>query len=212
MHNMDDLDTSQWPDLSQQARDRVIYTVVVLDGTPPAVAAAELGHSRNYPKRVAEHLKIYGTFAEATHHKDRTKFTDDVMAAALQHLVDNAESALTTTDLVHDLERAGKLTAPTDNHNFLVRLRAYAAAQDLTLLVGDTSTIFRITEDSADDRHKVARELLGLASTDAQLQQFVFVDETTFEESPHPKGRSQSMVFKAFTWRIQGSRGGGWEH
>jgi hypothetical protein len=129
------------------------------------------------------------------------------MAAALQHLVDSAESAFTTSDLVHDLEQAGWLAAPTDNHNFLVRFKDYVAAQDLTLMVGDTSTIFRITEESALERYNVAQELLQLASTDAELQQFVFEDETTFEESPHPKGRSQPMVLNAFAGHNQGAQG-----
>lgn len=212
MHRMDYLDTSQWPDQSGQAIDRVMYTVAVLKGTPPAVATEQLGHSRNYPLRLAEHLETYGTFSEAPHHKERTKFTDEVMRAALQHLVDNAESALTTTELVCDMQQAGMLTAPTDNHNFIVRLREYAAEQDLTLLVGDTSTTFRITEDTADDRVKVAGELLELASTDAQLQQWIFVDETHFEESPHPKGRSPTMVHNAFARPFQGSQGSGCEH
>jgi hypothetical protein len=190
LHKMDNLDTTLWPCMTKHEADRVIYTALVLKGTPLADAAVALGHSHNYCTRLAEHLEKYGTFAEAPHHKAPTKFTNAVMAAALQHLVDSAESAFTTADLVHDLEQAGWLAAPTDNHNFLVRFKEYVAAQGLTLMVGDTSTIFRITEESALERYNVAQTLLQLASTDAELQQFVFVDETTFEESPHPKGRS----------------------
>jgi hypothetical protein len=187
---MDNPDTTLWPHMTKQEADCVTYTALVLKGTSLADAAVALGHSHNYSKRLAEHPEKYGTFAEAPHHKAPTKFTDAVLAAALQHLLDSAESAFTTSDLVCDLEQAGLLAPPTDNHNFLVRFREYAARQGLTLMVGDTSTIFRITEESALERYNVAQALLKLAPTDAELQQFVFVDETTFEESPHPKGRS----------------------
>lgn len=197
LHTMDNLDTSLWPDLTQQEKGRVIHTILVLEGTTPAAAAATLGHSHNYNTRLAEHLKTYGTFAEAPHHKAPTKFTDEVMAAAQQKLLDSADSALTTGDLVHALEEVGLLTAPTDNHNFLVRFKEHVASHGLTLQVGATSTTFRITEESALERYTGAQTLLRLAPDDTTLQDFIFVDETTFEESPHPKGRCQNMVFNA---------------
>jgi hypothetical protein len=207
LHKMDNLDTSLWPDMTQQEKDRLLHTILVLDGTTPAAAAVQLGHSHNYNTRLVEHLKKHGTFAEAPHSRGPTKFTDEVMAAAQQHLVDSADSALTTTDLVRALEQAGWLTAPTDNHNFLVHFKEYEAAQGLTLQVGETSTIFRITEESANERESEARKLLQLAPTDAALQDFIFVDETTFEESPHPKGRLQNRVFGAIAGHDGGSYG-----
>jgi hypothetical protein len=197
---MDNLDTSLWPELTQQERDRVIHTIDVLEGKPPAAASAAEGHSHNFNTRLAQHLRKYGTFAEAEHHKARTKFTDEVMAVAQKHLVDNADRALTTADLVRELEQGGHLTAPTDCHNFLVRFREYVADQDLTLQVGAASMIFRITEESAFERFSVSGKLLELVPTDAELQDFVFVDETTFEESPHPKGRCQNMVPSVLAW------------
>lgn len=204
-HNMEDFDTSMWPDMAKQQRDRVLFTIAVLELASPYVAAESLEHSHNYLPRLIEHLKTYGTFAEAPHHKPPTKFTDGVMAAAQQLLVDSADSALTTTDLVHALEQAGCLAAPTDNHNFLVRFREYVAAQGLTLQVGDTSTIFRITEESALERYSVSAKLLQLVPTDAALQDFIFVDETHFEESPHPKGRCQIRSCRVFVWLQESS-------
>jgi hypothetical protein len=105
---------------------------------------------------------------------------------------------------VHALEQAGQLTAPADNHNFLVRFREYVAAQGLTLQVGETSTIFRITEESALERYSVAHSLLQLVPDDAALQEFIFEDETTFEESPHPKGKGKLKVFSAFAGLVAG--------
>jgi hypothetical protein len=194
---MDDFNTSLWPDMAKQQRERLLFTIRMLEIAGPFVAQVSLEHSHNYLPRLIEHLKTYGTFAEAEHHRGPTKFTDEVMAAAQQHLLDSADSALTTGDLVRALQQAGWLTAPTDSHNFLVRFKEYVAAQDLTLQVGATSTIFRITEESALERYSKAQALLRLVPTDAALQDFIFTDETTFEESPHPKGRFHKMLSSA---------------
>jgi hypothetical protein len=136
-------------------------------------------------------LEQHGTFAEVQHHRAPIKFTSEVMAAAQRKLLEMADTALTTGDLVLLLEQAGVLTAPTDHHNFLVHFKEHLAGQDLTLQVGATDTIFRITEESAAERYIMAGKLLELVPTDAALQNFIYVDETTFEESPHPKGKCQ---------------------
>ena len=195
---MDDFDTSLWQDMAQQEADRVMYVVRVLEGSSHAAAAKSLGHDHKYGARVTQHLKQYGTFAEVGHHKGPTKFTSEVMAAAQQKLVDSADVSLTTGDLVLLLEQDGLLAAPTDRHNFLVRFKEHIAAQGLTLQVGSTSTIFRITEESALERYSVAQSLLQLVPNDAALQDFIFEDETTFEESPHPKGKCERKVFSTF--------------
>ena len=201
---MGDFDTSLWQDMAQQERDRVMYAVCVLEGSSPAAAAKSLGHDHKYGARVTQHLKQYGTFAEVGHHKGPTKFTSEVMAAAQQKLVDSADVSLTTGDLVQLLEQDGLLAAPTDRHNFLVRFKEHLAAEGLTLQVGSTSTIFRITEESALERYSVAYSLLQLVPNDAALQDFIFEDETTFEESPHPKGKGKLKVFSTFAGLVAG--------
>jgi len=202
---MDNMDTSLWQDKPQQEIDRLLFAIRVLEEAAPYIASTSLGHSHNYLPRLIEHLKKYGALAEAEHHRAPTKLTDEMMATAQQHLVDSADSALTTADLVHALEQAGQLTAPTDNHNFLVHFKEYLAAQDLTLQVGEASTIFRITEESALERSSMAQTLLEMAPTDAALHDFIFVDETTFEESPHPKGRFEIVVSGAVAGHDVGS-------
>lgn len=193
LHGMDDIVTSHWPPMPAQERDRVAYMIHVLRGGAPAAVATALGHSHNYPPRVLKHLEQHGTFAEVQHHRAPVKFTSDVMAAAQQKLLDRADEPLTTGDLVQLLEHDGMLTPPTDHHNFLVHFKEHLAGQDLTLQVGATDMIFRITEESAAERCSVCDTLLKLAPTDAALEQFIFVDETTFEESPHPKGKRQGI-------------------
>jgi hypothetical protein len=195
---MDDIDTRHWQDMPPQQRNRVLYVIRCLEGWSTSYATKYLGHSHNYCARVAQHLRDHGTFAEVGHLKAPTKFTSEVMAAAQQKLLDSADVALTTRQLVQLLEHDAVLTAPTDGHNFLVRFKEHLAAQDLTLQVGATDTIFRITEESALERYSVAHELLQLVPDAAALQKFVFEDETVFEESPHPKGKCEHRMSSAF--------------
>lgn len=176
----------------------MLFTILCLDGSSPSAAAKELGHTPKYAARVLQHLKEHGTFAEAEHNRAPSKFTPEVMAAAQQKLLDSADRALTTRDLVQLLEADGVLTPPTDRHNFLFHFRDYLSAHDLTLQVGATSTIFRITEESALERYNTAQALLDLAPNDAALQDFIFIDEIVFEESPHPKGACPRMLLGAF--------------
>jgi hypothetical protein len=197
---MDDFDTSRWQPMPQQQKDRVLYVIKCLEGQSTPAAAAALGHSHNYHPRLIQHLKEYGDFAEVEHHRAPVKFTTKVMAAAQQKLLDFADVALTTPQLVQLLEQDGVLTGPTDSHNFLVRFREYLAEEGLTLQVGATRTIFRITEESASERLSVARKLLSLVPNEAALQDFIFEDETTFEESPHPKGECKQVVLRANGW------------
>jgi hypothetical protein len=189
---MGDFDTSLWQDMAQQERDRVMYAVCVLEGSSPAAAAKSLGHDHKYGARVMQHLKQYGTFAEVGHHKGPTKFTSEVMAAAQQKLVDSADVSLTTGDLVLLLEQDGLLAAPTDRHNFLVRFKEHLAAEGLTLQVGSTSTIFRITEESALERYSVAYSLLQLVPNDAALQDLFLRTRPRLRSPPTPRVRVSS--------------------
>jgi transposase len=194
---MGDIDTSNWPVMPQQQKDRMLLAIHCLQGASPAEAAELLGKSRKYAARVLQHLKQHGTFAEVEHHRPPAKFTAEVMAAAKQMLLDTADVALTTGELVELLQEGGMLTRPTDHHNFLVHFEEYLAGQNLTLQVGATDTIFRITEETAAERHSRAQTLLELVPDDKALHDFVFVDEVTFEESPHPKGTYQHMMLHA---------------
>jgi hypothetical protein len=176
--------TTKWGPMPQQQAGRIQYVIRFLKKH-----AQRAGPQSQYHRRLIAHLMKCGSFAEAPHHRAPDKFTDAVMAKAQETLLGKADGTFATPDLVAALENKGVLQPPTNHHNFLSHFKVYLSAQDLTLTVGDTSTIFRITERTAKERLDWAKHMCILMKNPGMLQRIVFADETTWEESPHPKGR-----------------------
>lgn len=183
------MDTSLWPNWAKQARQRLRYIIAFLKTASREHAAKAAGYtSHNAHDRVVEHLEKWGRLTEAPHDRPPAKFTDAVMEEAKAQLV-ACEHNLTTEQLVGLLEQKGVLPAPTNCHNFLQHFEDYLGQQGLTLVKGDTSSIFRITEKTAEERFIFCSKNHPLLETTYKLENMVVCDETTFEESPHPKGR-----------------------
>lgn len=170
----------------QWARTEFTYTFLKTCSLEKAHAASGLKHPSTH-LRIAEHLEAYGTLAEAPHHRQPAKFTNEVMAMA-QELLLESEAQLRTADLLGMLVQQGMLPQDTDQHNFLAHLKAWMAEQGLTLVVGDTSTIFCITETTATERLQFVTQHEPELRSSLPLDKMVVCDETTFEESSHPKG------------------------
>lgn len=180
---------SLWPPMTGQHRRRLLYIINYLKTSDPHAAAKASGlvgqHAR---ERLAKHLEMYGTLEEAPHPSPPTKFTDDVLAAATDYLVDNQDRPIGTTEVVRYLEGAQYLEPPTNNYNFRVHWRDWLAEQGLTLTVGTAPMIFRIEPENMQKRMQWAQQMSRELGHGLQLADIIFVDETTFEESPHPKG------------------------
>lgn len=189
--------TSKWGPMPQQQKKRIKYTISFLKEHAPRTR-----HQLQYHKRLIAHLTENGSFAEAPHHRAPDKFTDAVMAKAQETLLSKAEGTFTTATLVAALQSSGVLQPPTDEHNFLKHFKIYLSSQDLTLTVGDTSTIFRITEKTSGERLTWAKNVCELMEDPDVLQQIVFADETIWEESPHPKGE----CCKLYCWCLKHCR------
>jgi hypothetical protein len=182
------MDTSKWPEWVQQTRQRLLYIIAYLKTGSKVRAAKEAGYtSHNAHKRVLEHLEEWGRLEEAPHVRPPAKFTNAVMEEAMTQLL-ACDHDLTTEQLVGLLEQQGVLQAPTNCHNFLQHFKEYVGEQELTLKVADTSSTFRISEKTAEERYTFCSQKLQLLETDFKLENMVVCDETTFEESPHPKG------------------------
>lgn len=183
------MDTAKWPPMAGQARKRLYYTISYMETGKKQTALAESGYrSPNTHDRVLKHLKKHGTFNEAHHNRAPAKFTNAVLDAAQEYLL-SCDHTLTTPQLVAALKQQGWLRGHTDNHNFLQHFKQHLADQGLTLKVADTLSIFRITEETAAERLKFCSENEPLLDSTLLLEDMVVCDETTFEESPHPKGR-----------------------
>jgi hypothetical protein len=110
------------------------------------------------------------------------------MEAAKEVLVEG-QQAYTTKSLVAKLIQDGKLGPPVNPQKFLAAFRRYLQRKGTPLTVNSTGTKFLLTEGDKKLRIKFAQQMLTLLkmhSKDGVLK-CVFVDETTLEESPHPK-------------------------
>jgi hypothetical protein len=175
--------------MAEQAKKRLYYTISFMQTSDKRAARKESGlTSSNAHTRVLEHLKKHGTFDEAHHNRAPAKFTIAVLDAAQDYLL-SCDHPLATPELVAALKHEGLLHEHTDNHNFLQHFKEYLAEHGLTLKVADTLSIFRITEDTAAERLQFCSENEPLLDSSLLLDNMVVCDETTFEESPHPKGR-----------------------
>ena len=182
------MDTSKWPTMAEQAKQRLLYVIGYLETGQPEVALKLSGFSSSHAhQRVLEHLKIRGSFNEATHHREPAKFTYELLGQAQDYLME-CDHPLTTPQLVAALQQQGLLDLHTDCHNFLQHFKQHLADQDLTLKVADTVTIFCITEKTAAERLAFCKLNEPLLDSSLLLDNMVVCDETTFEESPHPKG------------------------
>jgi hypothetical protein len=108
----------------------------------------------------------------------------------MQALIDNEDTPMNEREFVAFLEEQQILQPPTDCSRFIEALKAYVKDQGCTLITRDTSTTFTIKEQTAEERVTVSNQLLQLMASTMPLENWIFEDETSIEESPHPKGEA----------------------
>lgn len=176
--------------MSRQERKRLRYVIGYMktgDRTM-AMTASSIKDSRTHNSIVAM-LEQRGTLAEAAHVREREKFKGDVMVAAKDYLVENQDTPLSTVDVVAYLEGMGYLEPPTNNHNFLGAFTSWVVEQGWSLHINSRQQIFRITEEGAEERLEWVQYYRPQLGQQVQLEDIIIVDETMFEEGPHPKGK-----------------------
>jgi hypothetical protein len=183
------MDESGWPEMSNQQRKRTRYVASFLETGDRAQALLVSGFkSLGTHARIVDMLRRKGSLAESSHQREPIKFTPEVMVAAKDYLVDNQDTPLSTADVVAHLEGECYLEPPTDNHRFLAAFASWVAEQGWSLQVGSRGLIFNITEEAAEERLDWVRYYRPMLGEQYKLEDIIIVDETSFEEGPHPKG------------------------
>lgn len=191
------MDTSKWPKMPEQERKRKLYVLGYLETGSDQAAAKLSGLSAHHTRpRIAAHLRQYGDLSEAPHPRPSPKYTENVMKAALAYFIDNPQAHFATPELVSYLLREGLLEEPVNEQNFRSHLQEWLHAQGMTLRVGCRQMIFEITPERAAARLQWVREHLPLVDSPEKLKDIIIVDETTFEEGTHEKGKGHSMYPK----------------
>jgi hypothetical protein len=184
------MDTSGWPKMPDQQRKRTAYVISYLETGDRKTARTVSGIKDNRThNQIVDKLKKTGSLAESAHARQREKFTDDVMQAAQEYLVGEQDIPLSTADVVAYLEGQKILKSHTNKHNLLAAFTEWVVAQGLSLHVNSREHIFRITEKGAQERLEWVQYYNSKLGEEFQLRDMIIVDETTFEEGPHPKGK-----------------------
>lgn len=191
------MDVSGLSKMPRQQKKRILYVTTFLE-TGDRAKAMKVSHIKD-PRthdRIVEMLKASGSLAESSHARGREKFTDDVMAAAKEYLVDNQGIPLSTVDVVAYLEGLCLLEPPTNNHNFLAAFTAWVEAKGWSLHINSRQQIFKITGRGAQERLEWVQYYRPQLGEQFHLEDMIIVDETTFEEGPHPKGKLANPLCK----------------
>ena len=119
-------------------------------------------------------------------------YTNAIMEAAYDTLIDKDSGHLTGRQLKKALVDAGLLGPTSDDKVFMRHLRQYIISQGHRLITNSVKTTFFLKLSDVVDRYKYANEMTQVLKT-RELASLVFVDEVTLEESPHPKGSRGKM-------------------
>jgi hypothetical protein len=92
--------------------------------------------------------------------------------------------------LVADLKHGGQVPADSKARPFLRRFRGHLRSKRKKLVYGQRTRTHSITGAQAVKRLAWSKEHMKDFYTSEQTCRVVFEDETTVEESPHPKGKS----------------------
>jgi hypothetical protein len=116
-------------------------------------------------------------------------YTEAIMEAAYEMLVANEEDLVTGRQLQRMLCDEGVLQPSSDVDIFMKHLRQYVEGQGHRLITNSTKTTFFLAISDVGARLKYCKQMLE-ALHSSPLSALIFSDETTLEESPHPKGNS----------------------
>lgn len=175
------------PDLTESEHRRVVYLLSVLQTADDAHAREVSGLGPHARQRITHMLATRGSVHDAPRSGRPTIYTDKVMGKAVKVLVENDEGFLNGHELLLKLKDMGVLAVHADIDNFLNHLHNYVKSLGYKVTVNNTKTIFFLSAADIVKRVKFAAELLPELGPEA-LDMVIFIDETTLEESPHPKG------------------------
>ncbi len=176
-------------------RARYVYVLLQTQDVEQAKQLSGLGEQSL--KHLIERWGEAGTVKDRHRSGRPTAFGPEVMSKAYDTLVDYDEGFLTGGELLRKLTVQGVVRETVDQDNFMRHFREYVKSRGHILIVNSTKTLFFLTINDVVDRVKFATRLVPQI-TEEQERMCIFVDETTLEKDPHPKGE----MCKAASWYI----------
>ena len=193
------MDTTGWQDMPAQQLQRTLYVIEYMESGDRGLAQKFAGYKdSSVHSRIIAHLKECGTLAEKPHSRAPVKYTNKVFEEAVSKLCEDSDQPMATPELIAHLEKSGFLEPPTNSHNFIDRFEQWCEEHNLTLQVGARDTIFKITEVTTEERLQFVKEYIPQLGASIKLDEIIVCDETTIEESPHPKGIAHAWSYLSY--------------
>jgi hypothetical protein len=152
-----------------------------------AAGRAASGAGYHEKQRIMDCLEKNQSLRDSSRPGPIRYYDDDILQQAEDMLLDDATGMLTGQELYRKCREAGILRDKSDKDFFLEKLKEYVAQHGHKLNTSSRASTFFLAKSDIKDRVKFCREML--ATMQQQLHSLVFVDETTIEESSHPKGK-----------------------
>lgn len=173
---------------SHEYQDQLTQWLITYLLTRDEAAALEASGLQHNPTRIIiRRLRTTGSLAAVKPSGRPVKYNAEVCERALQLLEQHAHEQLNLTELLGLLEAEGAVASPTDVDNFSSHLRQHVHEEGGHINTTSTTTIFFLAAADFGKRLSFStfwRQQLISTSLDC----IVFIDETTVEEAPHPKG------------------------
>ena len=172
---------------SETERRRAVFVLVFLQTRSKSKAEKASGLSVKALGRIITSLAEHGDIREGQRPGRPLTYTQEVMEAAYTALVEWEEGYPTGPDLMQKLVEKGILERTVDDGLLLQHLKRHVKSMGHILIVDSTKTVFFLTATDVVARVMFANMMitrLGGRAPDF----IIFIDETTLEESPHPKG------------------------
>lgn len=140
-------------------------------------------------QRLGQLVLDTGGLADRPRSGRKRKYTEDHCQAAQRELVTGSAVYFSTDKLVASLRNSGELPADAKPRPFRRQLKKHLGQQQLQLRYGQQSRGFTVNGPQAAKRKTWCEDHLEDLSSEEELRSWGFEDETTVEESPHPKGK-----------------------
>jgi hypothetical protein len=170
---------------------RAIYLATYLKTHSRQEARKASGLSRHAHGRILKMLETQRSISDAPRSGRPSLYSKAVMDKAVQILVENEEQLLTGHMLLDIMISLGQLPMTADIDTFMHHLRDHVISIGHKLVVNSTRTIFMLTATDVITRLQFAANMLAELEH-GHSRMLIFIDETTLEEAPHPKGKFNS--------------------
>lgn len=173
---------------TESLKKRVQYVITFMQTGSKAKALKASGLGRNAHERIIKLLVNNCSLEDSPRTGAGKRYTEGILQQCLTVLIEDT-TGLMTGVLLHSMCLAnGVLWKGSDIKHFLLSLKAYVHKLGHKLNTRSESSTFFLASSDFKLRVDFAKELIEDSNNPDCLRYWIFVDETTVEESPHPKG------------------------